>query len=589
LTGPTALEQVGLSNALTLGRGGLGVVMVRAAGNDRRNAANANDDGYCSDPRIVTVAAVRQDGRVASYSEPGACVLVAAPSGDAGWPGMFTTDLKGSGGVNQISYFPPNEDLSDYMFRADGFSGTSAATPQISGVVALLLSANPTLSRRDVQQILLLSSRHFDFADPDLATNGAGFRVSHNLGFGVPDAGEAVRLAKSWSNRPSLNTITLTNRSAAAIPDDALRVEVMQPGSTIPLLSIAGLPGTGPHPDQPTPALQLVDVGLAEGPIPVDLTGRGALIVRGGGATFAQKIGNAAAAGAGFAVIYNYPSNATAPTNTAPGGEQLIPLGGTDFVPIPAIFIGNSGGETLKAWFGTNDTVGARLILHAANLTFAVTNTLHCEHIGLRLKTDHSLRGDLRITLASPMGTRSVLQRYNSDETAGPEDWTYWSIRHFGESSVGTWTLSVGDEGGPGFSGSILEASLILTGVAIPDVDHDGLDDDWERRFLGNLAGGPQDDPDRDGLANAREQAAGTNPATVDRLFELDFSWWNEDIARVSWPGLPGDSYEVFGGDDPAALWPMATVPPTLPETEWFVPAAGLPQQFFQIRVIAEP
>jgi len=48
------------------------------------------------------------------------------------------------------------------------------------------------LTCRDVQQILILSSRHFDLADPDLRTNGAGFRFSHNVGFGVPDAGRAV-------------------------------------------------------------------------------------------------------------------------------------------------------------------------------------------------------------------------------------------------------------------------------------------------------------------------------------------------------------------------------------------------------------
>jgi len=69
------------------------------------------------------------------------------------------------------------------VFNATGFKGTSGSAPQIAGVVALVLGANPNLYVRDVRQILLLSARHFDLADPDLQTNGAGLRVSHNLGF----------------------------------------------------------------------------------------------------------------------------------------------------------------------------------------------------------------------------------------------------------------------------------------------------------------------------------------------------------------------------------------------------------------------
>jgi len=67
----------------------------------------------------------------------------------------------------------------------------------LPGLAALILSANTNLTYRDVQQILILSARHFDFADPDVATNGAGLKMSHNLGFGIPDAGVAVNLART--------------------------------------------------------------------------------------------------------------------------------------------------------------------------------------------------------------------------------------------------------------------------------------------------------------------------------------------------------------------------------------------------------
>ena len=44
----------------------------------------------------------------------------------------------------------------DYTSR---FNGTSAAAPMVSGVIALMLEANPNLTYRDVQEILLRSAR----------------------------------------------------------------------------------------------------------------------------------------------------------------------------------------------------------------------------------------------------------------------------------------------------------------------------------------------------------------------------------------------------------------------------------------------
>ena len=204
---PTALESVGISNAIAFGRVGRGVVMVRSAGNGRSNIINANDDGYANDPRVVCVASVRRDGRAASYSNPGACLLVAAPGGDTD-AAIFSTDRQGSAGWNPLGLGDDFAD-PDYVYSTR-VVGTSFAAPQISGLVALLLSANPNLSWRDVQQILILSARQFDPADPDVRANGAGFRASHNVGFGVPDAGQAVALARTWVNRPAATSVMLT-------------------------------------------------------------------------------------------------------------------------------------------------------------------------------------------------------------------------------------------------------------------------------------------------------------------------------------------------------------------------------------------
>jgi subtilisin family serine protease/subtilisin-like proprotein convertase family protein len=583
LGGPTLLEQIGISNAISQGRSGKGVIMVRSCGNDRSVGANANDDGYPSDPRVIAVAAVRIDGRVSSSSEPGACILVGAPSGDAAENinGLFTTDLIGTLGVNQISFFPP--DLSDYVFNALGFSGTSASAPQIAGIAALMLSANPNLTYRDVQQILILSSRHFNFADPDLVRNGAGLLVSHNDGFGVPDAGMAVNLARSWPNRPPMTNVTVTATNREVIPDDGLRVLVTGSGVPGNLSSIRCLPSVGPHADTPTRILPLVDFGDGTNAAGFNLTNKGALIQR-DGVTFASQINLAAQVGAEFVVMYNYLTNSD--PNGAPGGDQLLPMGGTDYVPIPAVFIGHSDGVALKALFQTNNNALAQIRLNSTSYVFTVTNTLICEHVGLRVKTDHQLRGDVRITLVSPMGTRSVLQRYNADESPGPVDWTYYSTHHFFESSAGNWTAYFSDEYA-GATGTVQSVSLSIEGVQILDTDKDGLDDVWEIIHFACLNDGPKDDPDHDGYCNAREQIMGTDPNVAP--FQANLSLWSPSLARLSFPGASNYIYEVSVATNINSPFSFVTnLPFRFPETEWFVPYS-LGRQFFRVKPVPVP
>jgi subtilisin family serine protease len=589
------LQEAGISNATTFGRDGRGVVIVRAAGNDRQIQASADDDGYPSNPRVIGVAAVRIGGRVTSYSEFGASILVAAPSGDKdnNEQGLFSTDLLGAEGANAISNGPPHGSLWDYVYPAtgdpgSGFTGTSASAPQIAGIAALILSANTNLTYRDVQQILILSSRHFDFADPNLRTNGAGFAVSHNLGFGVPDAGVAVNLARNWISRPPLSHVTVFANNQGEIPDTGLRVLIS--GTNIPpaLVSIIALPSVGPHADDPTASLPLVDVGQGTS-ITVNLTNKAALIQRSTNASptpFSITIGRAARAGAAFAVFYNYDLSVS--NSNCGGGDTLCSMSGTDFVPIPAVFIGQSDGRDLINLIKTNPTVSGQIKLNSTNYTFNVTETVLCEHVGVRIKTDHPLRGDLRITLVSPQGTRSVLQRYNGDLNPGPVDWTYYSTHHFFESSAGTWTLCVTDESA-GFSGNVLSASLIIDGVPINDSDHDGLDDDWEMSHFGTLAYGPKDDPDKDGYNNMREQIMGTNPMAADIPFVTDLSRWSPAVIRLSWAGNANYTYQVWGGTNITSLNLLTNVSGRFPETEWFTPSGGFSNRYFRITAMQNP
>ena len=80
------------------------------------------------------------------------------------------------------------------------FGGTSSATPLVSGVIALILESNPDLTWRDVQNILVHSSRKNDVNDSSWTVNGGGLNVSHKYGFGAVDAGAAVSLAENWTS-----------------------------------------------------------------------------------------------------------------------------------------------------------------------------------------------------------------------------------------------------------------------------------------------------------------------------------------------------------------------------------------------------
>src|SRR5206468_5771255 len=105
---------------------------------------------------------------------------------------------------------------------------------------------------------------------------------------------------------------------------------------------------------------------------------------------FRDKIEYAAQAGAAFAVIYNDRD-----------GDQLVRMGMTDFVPIPAVFIGQNDGEAARDYLAQNPDARAQIRLEAATYSFEVADTLLCEHVGVTVTSDHPRRGDLRITLLS--------------------------------------------------------------------------------------------------------------------------------------------------------------------------------------------
>jgi len=101
-----------------------GVILVAAAGN-----RNSNRVFYpAAHPQVIAVAATDAEDRPAGFSNYGAYISVAAP------------------GVSIISTIPGN--------GYGVLSGTSMATPHVSGLAALLLSLNPDLSPAQVRTLI---------------------------------------------------------------------------------------------------------------------------------------------------------------------------------------------------------------------------------------------------------------------------------------------------------------------------------------------------------------------------------------------------------------------------------------------------
>lgn len=193
LAGPDILARNALMQAATTGRGGLGLVTVFAAGNGLQYADNANLDGYANSRYVLAVSAVTNQGQQAYYSEPGANILVAAPS-NGGTLGIFTTDVISTGGYNPGAGEPANLDYTN------SFGGTSSAAPLVTGGVALMLAANPALGWRDVHEILASTAVRVRPTDSDWKVNGGGFKFNHKFGGGMVDLTAAVVRALDWQN-----------------------------------------------------------------------------------------------------------------------------------------------------------------------------------------------------------------------------------------------------------------------------------------------------------------------------------------------------------------------------------------------------
>jgi len=305
---PGTFAKQALKEGAENGRGGLGSIYTWAAGNGRANNDNSNYDGWVNSIYTIGVGAHGNDGIVSWYSEPGASMLVSTPS-NGGPSGITTTTLNDG-------------------YR-DDFGGTSSATPLASGIIALMLEANPNLTWRDVQYILVENAKMIDASDADWTTNGVGKAINHNYGFGQVDAAAVVQAAANWTTVPP------------SVSDSTMLVDV----------------------------------------------------------------------------------------------DRIIPDGAGSSIYGPSII---------------------------ENIT--ITDDIILEHVELKVNFTHTYRGDIRVRLTSPAGTESVLALQHNDATDDLSDWYYMTVRNWGESSIGTWTIEI-DDGYDADEGTWDDFQLILHGV----------------------------------------------------------------------------------------------------------------------------
>lgn len=176
-------------NAINKARN-LGAMIVVSAGN-----ANLNISGFqpASCVGVLPVAATNQGGGKATYSNFGAGVFIASPGGDNGEPGVLSTSNTGM--------TTPLADSYRWM------QGTSMAAPHVSGVAALMISANSTLPINMVSTIMKETARSFPGS-------------CSACGAGIVNAAAAVKSAYAYTAENEPNNTTGTQQFLTKNPAD---------------------------------------------------------------------------------------------------------------------------------------------------------------------------------------------------------------------------------------------------------------------------------------------------------------------------------------------------------------------------------
>jgi len=249
-----------LVTATTELRSGKGALYVQSSGNEYSDYATADCgeneftcveviwDNWSTVPYILQVGALNANGQKSSYTTTGAALWVSGFGGETGAnesilsnqnlqlpsgiyePAILTTDQsscsKGyvstnvSTRYNEFENSTGNKAINSECNYTSTFGGTSSAAPTVAGVMALIISANPELTWRDVKHIIASTSDQvgtdsdytYDFQginQYEWETNSAGYKFHNWFGFGKINAADAVDMALSMQGN-NLGTFQTT-------------------------------------------------------------------------------------------------------------------------------------------------------------------------------------------------------------------------------------------------------------------------------------------------------------------------------------------------------------------------------------------
>src|SRR3981189_2351690 len=215
-----------------------GIVVVVAAGNRGRDTSMGTH-GFATigapgnDPAVITVGATRTmgtatrvDDAIASYSSKGPTLVDHLVKPDLVAPGNRLVSLRDAGSTLDRNYsqfvVAPLVGTSKY-FR---LSGTSMATPLVSGAVALMLQQNPSLTPDQVKARLMKTawkgfnqySQSYDswgntFSNQyDIFTYGAGY-LDIDAALNNTDLAAGVALSPTAVYDPTTGTVSMVNTS----------------------------------------------------------------------------------------------------------------------------------------------------------------------------------------------------------------------------------------------------------------------------------------------------------------------------------------------------------------------------------------
>lgn len=182
-----------LRDASIKGRNGRGMVIVFATGN-AYDFLQQNE--IATHPNVIAVGASTSEDTYAPYSNRTTNMSVVAPGGYGHSGTMTTTDVGFLDALNSsgelVSAGKGKEENPYYRNNAEG---TSFACPVVAGVAALVLSANPNLTAKEVKSIIETTADKIgDAGEYDAKGHSPKF------GYGRVNAANAVRKALGLSD-----------------------------------------------------------------------------------------------------------------------------------------------------------------------------------------------------------------------------------------------------------------------------------------------------------------------------------------------------------------------------------------------------